>query len=330
MPTVLVTPPYLRRYIDRAQRIFDYYHLDTIINFSSEHLLEHQLVQYNGQYDAAVCGDDEFTEAILTANTPRLKVVSKWGTGINSIDTIAAARLGVMIGNTPNAFTLPVADTVLGYMLVFARQLVWVDREIRAGRWEKLPVHSLSECTLGVIGVGNIGSAVIRRARAFGMRILATDIRPIKRDFILENGVKLVNLEELLQEADYVSLNCDLNPTSFHIINERTLGLMKPNAVLINTARGPLVEQPALVRALQQKQIAGAALDVFEAEPLEADDPLCQMENVLVAPHNANASPAALEHVFYSTFKNLLIGLNIPHDKLVEVGDFKVEEGMYA
>jgi D-3-phosphoglycerate dehydrogenase len=207
---------------------------------------------------------------------------------------------------------------------------VWVDREIRAGHWEKLPVHSLSEATLGVIGVGNIGSAVIRRAKAFGMKILATDIRPIRRDFVLETGIKLVSLPELLQGADYVTVNCDLNPTSFHLINEETLDLMKPNAVLINTARGPIVDQAALVQALQEKKIAGAALDVFEAEPLLPDNPLCQMANVLVSPHNANASPAALEHVFYSTFRQLLQGLNIPCDDLVKVGGFQIEEDGYA
>ena len=329
MPTVLVSPPYLRRYIDRAKKIFDHYGLDTIYDFSNEHLLEPQLEKHNGNYDAAVCGDDEFTEAIMKAN-PRLKVISKWGTGINSIDTDAAKRMGIMIGNTPNAFTLPVSDTVLGYMLLFARQLVWVDREIKSGRWEKLPVHSLSECTLGVIGVGNIGSAVIRRARAFGMRILATDIRPVRRDFVLEMGIELVSLEELLSQADYVSCNTDLNETSYHLINAKTLAMMKPSAVLINTSRGPVVDQPALVEALKNKTIAGAGLDVFEAEPLMADDELCQMENVIVGSHNANASPAALEHVFYNTFHNLLVGLDIPHDDLVEVGDFKVEEGMYA
>jgi D-3-phosphoglycerate dehydrogenase len=330
MTTVLVTAPYLRRYIERAQKIFEHYGMRPIYDLANEHLLEGDLAKYNGQYDATVCGDDEFTEAILDANLPRLKIISKWGTGINSIDTVAAGRLGVIVGNTPNAFTLPVADTVMAYMLAFARQIVWVDREIRAGRWEKLPVHSLSECTLGVVGIGNIGSAVIRRARAFGMRILGTDIRPIRRDFILETGTELVDLPTLLKEADYVSLNCDLNPTSYHMINAETLALMKPNAVSINTARGPIVEQPALVAALQKSQIAGAALDVFEHEPLTAADPLCQMENVLLGPHNANASPAALEHVFYNTFHNLLVGLGIPANDLVEVGGFLVEEGRYA
>ncbi|MEE4194564.1 MAG: phosphoglycerate dehydrogenase [Anaerolineae bacterium] len=330
MPTILVTAPYLRRYLDRAQKIFDHYGLETIYDLAGEHLHEDQLMKHNGKYDAAVCGDDEFTRMVLESNLPRLKIISKWGTGINSIDTDAAEELGVIVGNTPNAFTLPVSDTVLAYMLAFARQIVWVDREIRSGRWEKLPVHSLSECTLGVIGVGNIGSAVIRRAKAFGMHILATDIRPIKRDFVLETGVKLVSLEELLRQSDYVSLNTDLNPTSYHLMNAETLALMKPNAVLINTSRGPVVDQPALVEALKNGQIAGAALDVFEEEPLLPDHPLCQMDNVLVSPHNANASPAALEHVFYNTFHNLLTGLEIPHEDLVEVGNFGVEEDKYA
>jgi D-3-phosphoglycerate dehydrogenase len=191
-----------------------------------------------------------------------------------------------------------------------------MDRAMKAGEWGKLPGRSLSECTLGVVGVGNIGKAVIRRARAFGMRLLATDIIPIAPDFILENGVEMTSLQDLLQRADFVSLNCDLNPTSYHIINAGTLALMKPGAVLVNTARGPLVDEPALAAALQAGTIAGAALDVFEAEPLPPGSPLRQLDNVMLAAHNCNSSPAAWERVHWNTIRNLLDGLSIPHEDL--------------
>ena len=252
----------------------------------------------------------------MRACLPRLKVISKWGTGIDSIDREAAQRLGIRVRNTPNAFTLPVSDSVLGYILAFARRQPWMDRAMKAGEWEKLPGRSLSECTLGVVGVGNIGKAVIRRARAFGMRLLATDIIPIAPDFIVENGVEMTSLQDLLQRADFVSLNCDLNPTSYHIINAGTLALMKPGAVLVNTARGPLVDEPALVAALQAGPIAGAALDVFEAEPLPPGSPLRQLDNVMLAAHNCNSSPAAWERVHWNTIRNLLDGLSIPHEDL--------------
>jgi D-3-phosphoglycerate dehydrogenase len=165
---------------------------------------------------------------------------------------------------------------------------------------------------LGVVGVGNIGKAVIRRARAFGMHVLGNDIVEIAPDFIAEYQVEMTSLEDLLQRADFVSLNCDLNPTSYHLINQHTLSLMKPNAVLINAARGPIVDEAALIHALQSRQIGGAALDVFEVEPLPPDSPLLKMDNVMLAPHNANSSPSAWERVHRNTIRNLLMGLDIP------------------
>lgn len=309
MTTVLVSAPYLVPIIDRIRPILESYGIELIVAPVQERLNEAQLLEYAGQFDGALCGDDCYTTRVLEACAPRLKVVSKWGTGIDSIDSQAAARLGIQIGRTPNAFTLPVADTVLGYMLAFVRRQPWMDRAMKQGQWEKIPGRSLSECCLGVIGVGNCGKAIIRRARAFGMEILGNDIIEIAPDFLLEYGVEMTSLEDLLQRADFVSLNCDLNPTSVHLINRRTLALMKPSAILINAARGPVVEEPALVEALQKAVIAGAALDVFEVEPLPLDSPLLQMDNVLLAPHNANSSPAAWQRVHRNTIRNLLLGL---------------------
>ncbi len=214
----------------------------------------------------------------------QIKSDIQMGYRIDLINKIHAEFVGVMVGNTSNAFTLPVADTVLGYMLAFVRCLPWMDDLMKAGEWEKIPGKSLSEMTLGVVGVGNVGKAVIRRARGFGMRLLGNDIRLIEPDFILENGLEMTTLTELLELADIVSINCDLNPTSHHLINQVTLGKMKRSAILINTARGPIVDEAALVAALQNGEIAGAALDVFEVEPLPADLPLKNMGNVMLAP----------------------------------------------
>ncbi|MCX8024604.1 MAG: phosphoglycerate dehydrogenase [Thermanaerothrix sp.] len=314
--TVLISAPYFLAVLDRFRPLLEAYGLSLITPQVRERLEEDDLLTYAGQFDGALCGDDRYTARVLEACLPRLKVISKWGTGIDSIDRQAAARLGIQVRNTPNAFTLPVADTVLGYILTFARQLPWMDRALKGGGWEKLPARSLSECTLGVIGVGNIGKAVLRRARAFGMKLLGNDIVPIAPDFIAEYGVEMTTLRDLLERADFVSLNCDLNPTSYHLINAETLRWMKPTAVLINTARGPIVDEPALIAALQNGQIAGAALDVFEIEPLPLDSPLRRMENVLLAAHNANASPAAWERVHWNTLRNLFEGLGLPTEDL--------------
>jgi D-3-phosphoglycerate dehydrogenase len=196
-------------------------------------------------------------------------------------------------------------------MLAFARRQPWMDKAMKSGQWEKLPGRSLSECTLGVIGVGNVGKAVIRRARGFGMRLLGNDIIPIAPDFILENNLEMTSLPDLLARADFISLNCDLNPTSRHNIRAETLKLVKPGAVLINTARGPLVDEPALVAALESGRLAGAGLDVFEVEPLPLDSALLRMDNVMLAAHNSNSSPLAWERVHWNTIRNLLDGLGI-------------------
>jgi D-3-phosphoglycerate dehydrogenase len=186
-----------------------------------------------------------------------------------------------------------------------------MDRDMKTGIWEKIPGRALSECTLGVVGIGNIGKAVIRLGCAFGMQILGNDIIEIDPDFVLENGVEMTSLDDLLRRSDFVSLNCDLNLTSYRLINTLSIRLMKPTSVIINTSRGTIIDEQALIGALQSGTIAGAALDVFEEEPLPLESPLRQMETVMLAPHNANSSPAAWERVHWNTIRNLLDGLGI-------------------
>jgi D-3-phosphoglycerate dehydrogenase len=314
MHTVLFTAPYMIPFVERFKPVFDKYKIELIVPEVRERMEEEDLMKYAGQFDGAICGDDRYTARVIEACAPRLKVISKWGTGIDSIDASACARHGVKIGRTPNAFTTPVADTVLGYLLAFARRQPWMDSEMKSGKWEKIPGKALSECTLGVIGVGNIGKAVTRRARAFGMKVYGTDIVDVDHVFVSETGIEMTALHFLLSNSDFVSINCDLNPTSRHLMNSDTFALMKPTAVLINTARGPIVEEQALTDALQSKRLAGAALDVFEVEPLPLESPLMKMENVMLAPHNSNSSPAAWERVHWNTIKNLVEGLGMKYE----------------
>ena len=311
--TVLLTAPYMIPHVDRFRPLFDQCHVELIVPAVHERMEEADLLPYAGQFDGAICGDDRYTGRVLEACAPRLKVISKWGTGVDSIDAEACARYGIKLCRTPNAFTLPVADSVLGYVLAFARQQPWMDGEMKRGKWEKITGKALHECALGVIGVGNIGKAVTRRARAFGMKVYGTDIVDIDHVFVTETGIEMTDLPFLLSHADFVSVHCDLNQTSYHLINSDTLALMKPNAVLINTARGPIVEEKALIEALQVKRLAGAALDVFEVEPLPLDSAFLKMDNVMLAPHNSNSSPAAWERVHWSTIRNLFDGLGVEY-----------------
>lgn len=266
---------------------------------------ESELLPMVGDADALICGDDRVTDRVLAA-APRLKVIAKWGTGIDSIDREAAARRGIAVCNTPNAFSEPVADSVLGYILLFARQLDRMSADVRGGGWTHVPLRALAECTLGIVGFGNIGKAVARRAAAFGMRLLACDVRPVGRDVVEELGVEIVALERLLAESDFVTLHADLRPENRRLMNAERMAQMRPTAVLINTARGPLVDEAALIAALQQGRLAGAALDVFETEPLPAGSVLRELPNVYLAPHNANSSAAAAERVHASTIGSVL------------------------
>lgn len=303
---VLVTAPYLQPIIENYRDIFNSHQIETIVPPLEERLSEEELLKYVKDIDGIIAGNDEITEKVLLA-APKLKVVSKWGTGIDGIDKEAAARLGIAVRNTTNVFTDTVADTVLSFILCFTRGTIDLNEKMHQGVWEKRVGFALHECVLGVVGVGNIGKAVIKRAQVFGMKVFATDIKEIP-------GFRLVPLEQLLKDSDFVSLNCDLNPTSRYLINEKTLSLMKPTAYLINTSRGPVVDGKALIKALEQKKIAGAGLDVFEEEPLPGNSPLKKMPNVILSPHNANAGKVAWEKVHESTINNLIEELEKRHE----------------
>ena len=305
---VLISAPYMLPVLAEWRPRLEAAGVEVVTAQVCERLSEAELLPLVPTLDGVICGDDQFTERVL-CRAPRLKVISKWGTGIDSIDARAAAQLGIRVYNTPDAFTGPVADTTLGYILSFARRLPAMDRDVRRGLWLKPDAVALAECTLGVIGVGHIGRAVVRRARAFGMTVLGNDLVPPPAAFVAETGLRPVALATLLAESDFITLHCDLNPTSFHLIGRRELALVRPSAYLINTARGPVVDEPALAAALSAGRLAGAALDVFEVEPLPADSPLRALDNCLLAPHNANSGHAARQRVHESAITNLLTAL---------------------
>jgi D-3-phosphoglycerate dehydrogenase len=311
---ILISAPYFLPVVEHYRAQLEAEGLELVIANVRERLTEDELLALVPTIHGAICGNDRFSERVLQAAS-HLKVISKWGTGIDSIDRDAAARLKIKVFNTPNAFTDCVADSTLGYILNFARKLFRMDQDIRSGNWKKLDAITLRECTVGVIGVGNIGKAVVCRAASFGSRVLGCDPLPVAESFSAETGLRLVSMNELLKSSDFVTLHCDLNVTSYHLIDRPQLELMQPTAYLINTSRGPVVNQQALIEALTYGKIAGAALDVFENEPLPSDSPLLTMNNCLLAPHNANSGVAARKRVHESTIQNLLTGLKQTNSK---------------
>lgn len=305
---ILISAPYFQPVWQEYRDFFDKNNLEVVVPKVEERLNEGALLEIISDIDGVICGDDAFTEKVLEA-AKKLKVISKWGTGIDSINLETCKRLRILVKNTPNAFTQPVADSVLAYILVFARNIPFMTEAMRQGVWKKIPGVALNERTLGIIGLGNIGKAVAKRAAAFGMKIIGNDIKEVDDGFIKETGVVLAEKEELYRTADFISLNCDLNPSSRHLINKSALSKMKNTAFIINTARGGIIKEDDLLSALKHGQIAGAGLDVFENEPLPKDCPLLKMNNVLLAPHNSNSSPKAWQNVHKNTINNLLEGL---------------------
>lgn len=251
---------------------------------------------------AVIAGDDFFTAEVF-AQRPEMRVLIKWGIGMDAIDHQAADAHGVVVQNTPAVFGEEVADSAFGYFLSLARGHHVVDAAIRSGKWPKYEGTSLAGARLGVIGHGSIGRAVARRGLGFGMEVCSFD--PYVEQSAAEPGIAMVDLEWLLCQCRFVAVTCPLTDDTFHLLNASRLTIMRDDAFLVNVARGPVIDEPALVSALHDGKFAGVGLDVFEVEPLPADSPLREFTRVLLGAHNgsntregvARASSVAVDHL---------------------------------
>ena len=254
--------------------------------------------------------DDEF----LDAAGPQLKVVSNYAVGFDNIDVAACSRRGVAVGNTPGVLTETTADLAWALLMAAARRVPEGDRYVRAGHWRTwgpllLLGPDVHGATIGIVGFGRIGQAVARRAMGFGMRILYHDLHRLPDAVTEPLGATFMSLDDLLPASDFVSLHVNLSEETRHLINARTLAAMKPTAVLVNTSRGPVVDQIALADALRDGEIGAAALDVTDPEPIAPDDPLLALDNCLVVPHIASASRATRGRMAEMAAANLIAGV---------------------
>ena len=258
---------------------------------------------------ALVTMDCPITRRVMES-TPRLKIVSKYGAGLENIDLQAAAELGVIIGNSPLNFQ-SVAEGAVFLMLGCLRNITRVMNYLKEGRWTSIALpgellgHELYGKTVGIIGLGRVGSYLSRLLKCFGARALAFDPY-VSSDKAAQVGAKLVDLENLLKKSDIVSINCALTSETRNLIGEKTLKLMKPTAILINTARGGIVDEKALYVALKERWIAGAGLDVLDPEPPDPDNPLFKLDNAFVTPHIAGATVDARERLVTQAAQNLV------------------------
>lgn len=248
---------------------------------------EQELLEVLPGMDAVLAGVDKYTPAVLgAAAAGSLKIISRWGVGYDSIDIPKATELGIVVANTPGLLDEAVADYAFALLFTLARRIHEGNDLMRRGQWQMVWGADIAGKTLGILGCGRIGQALARRAAGFNLRLLGHNTRPSPAAEKL--GVQFVSLDELLAQSDFLSLHAALTPQSRGLIGEAQLRRMKPTSLLINTARGALVDEAALVRALSEGWIAGAALDVYVTEPLPADHPLRRAPNVLLTPHLAS------------------------------------------
>jgi D-3-phosphoglycerate dehydrogenase len=305
---VLVTCPPMQASAADWRSRFDALGIEVGLPSVVQQLSPAQLIGLLPDYDGMIAGDDPLNAAVLRS-AARLRVVSKWGIGVDSIDLRAAADLGIRVTNTPDTFGEEVADVAIGYLVMLARQLHRIVRSVRSGAWEKPQGASLAGRTLGIVGLGSIGRALARRGRAMGMRVIGHDVDAATGRRAIGEGIEVVDLEQLLGEADVISLHCPLTDQNRHMINESRLARMRPGSYLINTARGSLIDEKALIAALQAGRLAGAALEVFEEEPLSATSPLTGMDNVILGSHNASNTAEAVARVNELAIDNVLRGM---------------------
>lgn len=273
-----------------------------------------QLVAHSrGKLGVLTMVTDRIDAAFMDAVGPQLRVISQMAVGVDNIDVAAARQRGILVGHTPGVLTDATADLAFALLLATARRVVEAADYVKAGQWKTwgpkmLLGADVAGATLGIIGLGRIGRAMARRASGFDMRLLAYGPR-LTDEEAASAGARRVDLPDLLRESDFVSLHLPLKPETRGLIHRETLALMKPSAILINTARGPIVDQSALYDALRAGVIAAAGLDVTNPEPLPLDDPLLTLPNVVILPHIGSASLRARDQMAQIAADNLIAGV---------------------
>lgn len=275
------------------------------------------LLQHMHGMDGLLCLlTDKIDDEVMNAAGKQLKVISNFAVGFDNIDIHAATARKIPVGNTPDVLTDATADFAFALMMAAARRIPEAERYVHEGKWKTWGPMTLlgvdiKGATLGLVGFGRIGKAVARRAMGFDMRVVYYDPSETKTD--RTSNASAVDFETLLEESDFISLHIPLTSDTRHLIDSEALSKMKPTAVLVNTARGPVVDLDALYEALKSNRIFGAGLDVTEPEPLSLDSPLLTLDNVVIVPHIASASKTARDNMSWMAARNLIAGLKGEH-----------------
>ncbi len=274
-------------------------------------LQEKELLSLMGGFDAVICGDDRYTEKVLRRALPRLKVLSKYGVGLDSIDLEAAERLGIPVTNCPGVNQTTVAEHFFGLLLALYRRLPEENALVHAGHWKRFTGREIRDKTLGILGLGRTGREIARRARAFAMKIAAHD-PAADREFAEKYGISLHSTpEEVIEQAEILSLALPLTPETRFLMDSRRLELLPPEAVIINTARGAMVDAEALCRALDRGDLYGYAADVLDPEPPPPDHCLLGRANVILTPHIGSRTRESVARQGIMALENAARYLNV-------------------
>lgn len=300
---VLLTCHHIVRHAARARAAFEAAGIEVVVpDLVGQQFSAEDMCRLLPGIDVVIAGDDVIDRSVLeTGRADRLRAVVKWGIGTDSIDKAAARDLGMPVYNTPGAFSEEVADAAWALILMLSRGYHRMNESVAAGGWLKVEGRSLGGLTLGVVGLGGIGRAIARRGIAFGMTVVGSDPMAIDPETLASIPAKQLPLEELLATADVVCLACNLTPDNVGLIGDETLALIRPGVWLVNVARGPLVDEAALERALESGRVGAAALDVFEVEPLPVASPLRRFSNVVFGSHNGSNTREAVMKVNETT-----------------------------
>jgi phosphoglycerate dehydrogenase-like enzyme len=298
MPRVLIAPATLAGVNASFLDVLKRGGFELVYHGVGAQLTEDQALHWLKGIDASLAGSEPYTERVLAAN-PQLKVIARVGVGYDAVDLAAATRHGVAVTFAPGTNQGSVSEHAFALMLALSRRLISQHAGTAAGRWPRGSTVPLRGQTLALAGLGRIGKAMATRALAFEMNVIAHD--PFAdAEWAARAGVELVSFDDLFTRGDYISLHLPSTPQTRHLIGRRVLGMMKPTAYLINTARGSVVDEAALTEALREKRIAGAGLDVFEEEPPSPDNPLLRLDNVVLTPHAAGTDYKSRDDMAHS------------------------------
>jgi D-3-phosphoglycerate dehydrogenase / 2-oxoglutarate reductase len=319
-PRLLVTCGHLQRHIERYRAEVEGHGIELLVPpLAGQQFDAAAMAKHLPQAEIVIAGDDDLDETALVAGAQgRLRSVIRWGIGTDNVDKLVAQRLNLPVYNTPGVFSDEVADLALGHVLNLARHLHKMDRDVRAGNWTRYEGVSLSGKIAGVVGLGGIGRAVARRCSAFGMTVVGHDALRIDPALLSMVNTTQLPFAEILRDADIVLICCNLVPETRHLINTAALAAMKRGVMLVNVARGPVIDETALVQALRSGHVGSAGLDVFEVEPLPADSPLRGFDNCLFGTHAGSGTAEAIQRVNRSTVDIALALLGIGAERLIE------------